>query len=987
VTPEQFRQVGDLYHRALELSAAERGAFLDEACGGDGSLRDEVVSLLDAHERAGSFMSVPAIGLAARRAPAEPTRRLTAGSHLGPYEILSLIGSGGMGEVYRARDTRLDRTVAIKILTAFVDDDSAHRRRFEREARLVSSLSHPNVCVLYDVGEQDGVPFLIMEYLEGETLADRLRRGPLPLEEAMPYALQIADALDHAHRQGVVHRDLKPSNIILAQSGAKLLDFGVARPAPRAVIADHRPESDRTALTAAGTIVGTLQYMAPEQLHGEDTDARTDIFGFGAVLYEMVSGQPAFRGKSQASVIAAILEDRSVSLSSVQPDAPPMLDQLVARCLARNPDDRWPTAADLREALRGIGGDNLPGNVPSPKTAIVDRRRSGWIAAAVVLAIAGTLTAIWGLSARTGTTDTLAADYRFEVTPPDGTVFTGSPASFTLSPDGRSVAFITPGAEGTTLWVQPLNGNPRALTSGSVTQPSWSADSRSLAFASGTELTTIDVATGIRHVRTNIAANQSAAWNSDGTIVFKRRVEAAREERGPGSGGNLYSVGAAGPPTPVTTLDKTRGETGHDWPQFLPDGRRFLYMARSNTPEHDSVAYVGSLDSSEPIRLFNTDSHVTYASPGYLIYIRGNTLLAQAFDADRQRVVGAPVPIDEQVERGVDSRRGAFSASRSGAVLVYRQIPETQLKWFDRRGAPLGTLGRPGHYNSPSLSPDGRRVAVARLDQRTGTPDVWLIEPATGNEVRLTDDPSADDAPLWSHDGTSVLFKRGRSVPSTPQRGGSRSFYRKRLSGTEPEQLVLGGLTVMATPYGWARDGTVLVYADGVFGSPSASSMESFDLWASPVHRESNPVPVVTDPRNQLDAALSRDGRWLAYSSSESDEFRVYVREFATGEHRRVVSTGFGREPAWRADGRELYYLAADGHLMAVPIATSPALDVGTPTPLFNTELTGSIWPSYERNRYAVSADGDRFLVNKPARGQSPTVLTVVVNWTAKLRQ
>jgi serine/threonine protein kinase len=903
-----------------------------------------------------------------------------SGARIGPYEIQALLGAGGIGEVYRARDTRLGRTVAIKVLSAQIDSHPKGRLRFEQEARAISSLSHPHICALFDVGEEpltssasgdeDVMRFLVMEYLEGETLAARLLRGSLPVEEALRYAIDIADALDHAHRHGIVHRDLKPSNIMLTRAGTKLLDFGLAQPRTAAVIAEQAGEAGpptRT-LTAEGTIVGTLSYMAPEQLHGADTDLRTDIFAFGAVLYEMLTGRRAFEGQSQASVIAAILERNPAAPSTIQPIATPLLESIVMRCLAKDPDERWQTANDLRQALRWIaeGVPQVTGDSAVRVLHTAHRARRAWIAATVFGVIAALLTAVLIFTSSRESPDVHAI--RFVVSPPENAGFTQSSAFMAVAPDGHALALVASSPEGKiSLWIRSLDSlAARELVIDGV-QPFWSPDSRFLGFHAGGKLKKIDVGGGVPQTLAD-AQPQIGAWSRDGVILFKAN-----------RGGGLSRISTAGgTSTPATTPDAALGETAHNWPQFLPDGRHFLYLANSKQPEHDSVVYAASLDSSDRVRLFRSDSHVTYAPPGFLIYILGNILVAQPFDSSALRVTGDPIPIANQVERNPEpgSRRGAFSVSQTG-VLAYRPIGDTELVWFDRSGRRLEKVGQSARYSNPALSPDNKQVAVAGLDPETGAQDIWLVDLMRGVTSRFTFDPASDDMPLWSADGRRILFKS--------HRGATWAFYQKTSNGTGPDEMVLNGFaTPNTTPLFWSPDGRFLVYSAGAHPDPGRRN----ELWLLPWLGDRKPLPYLRTPFNEAQGQVSPDGRWMAYVSNKSGSNEVYVRPFPSGEGEQQISIKGGSEPTWRGDGKELFYLDANQDLMAVTIKTGSSPDAGRPTRLFGTTMSsGFINTAYTRNQYTVTADGQRFLINQRVAAGPGLPITVVLNWPAALKR
>jgi eukaryotic-like serine/threonine-protein kinase len=854
------------------------------------------------------------------------------GDRVGPYEILSFVSLGGMGEVYRASDTRLDRTVAIKFLSPSALD-LARRERFKHEARAVSSLNHPNICSLYDVGEQDDSPFFVMEYVEGETLARRLVGGALPIEQVLRCAIEIAEALDHAHSHGIIHRDLKPANVMLTGGGVKLLDFGVAK--SQRVIDD-------------GTVVGTLQYMAPEQLDGRETDARTDVFSVGAVIYEMTTGQPAFTASSRTALKAAILDHEPPSCSSVRVEVPAALDTIVKRCLEKRPEDRWQSVGDLKHALAEIKNGR--------------RTNRRWVAAAAILA---SLTAITFAITASRNTPTTSPSFRFVVSPPGNASFNQSSAFMAISPDGHSLAFVASTSDGNdTLWVRALDSlTARQLpgTSGS-SRPFWSADSRSVTFGvfgAPETLKKVDVTGGLPETITGSRA-MPGAWNDDGVMLLATS---------PQDGGVLQKLSPqGGPALPVTSLDLARGETSHIWPQFLPDGRRFIFLARSEQAEHDGVTYVGSLDSPDRVRLVSADSHATYAPQGYLLLMQANTLVAQAFDAKTLQLSGDPISIAEQVERTPGTFRGAFSISRTG-VLAYRPIEETQLAWYDRTGRELQSIGTPGPYSNPALSPDEERIAVGRLDFKTGTSDIWVIDLARGGIAsQLTFDVTAETTPLWWPDGRRIIFRSPTGL------------YERTASGIGNEApMLLRKVPPVGYALDWWNDGQALIYH-------SRSRKTGLDVWMLPTAGDRTPIPLLQTEFQEGYARLSRDGRWMVYVSNKSGTHEVYVRAFPSGDGERQISTKGGFEPAWSADGKELFYLAPDRTLMSVAVNGTSTLETGLPSRLFETRMSVAFNPSYTRNQYMVSADGQRFLINQPPVSAPSPPITVVVNWPAALK-
>jgi Tol biopolymer transport system component len=888
---------------------------------------------------------------------------LAAGARLGPYEIAERVGIGGMGEVYRATDTRLGRVVALKVLPAGVSGDPVRRQRFEREAHAIASLNHPHICTLYDIGVADGVSFLVMEYLEGETLAQRLRRGPLPVADALRDAIEIAEALDHAHRDGITHRDLKPANVMLTRSGAKLMDFGLAKALARAETSSHF--TDTESLTEEGSLLGTVHYMAPEQLETGETDSRTDIFAFGTVLYEMVSGRRPFDGGSKASVIAAILEREPTPIDARgQTDAisrnavPPSLAHVIARCLAKSPDERWQTAGDLMRELRWVagGGTQLP---LSTQTRALGSRRVRLAMGA--LGVAAGVVALVLAMARWRPALEATPPLQFAVPPPEGAAFNPAAAFMALSPDGRHLAFSAANrSAGMALWLRSLDSVAvRQLTTEEGAQPFWSADSRFIAFYSGGQYKKIDITNGRVQLLID-AQGQSGAWNSDDVIVMKLRDRPVLS-RFPAAGGS---------PTPATTLDAARGETAHAWPQFLPDGRHFLYVALSNQPEHDKTIYVGSLESPADRRvLLTADTHAVYSPPGYLLFLRGSTLFAQPFDADGLRLAGEPVPIAEGIDRGPGAR-GAFSVSRDGK-LAYRGIGDTRLMWVDRSGGVPQTIGPPGYYANPALSPDGQRAAVARLDRATGSFDIWLIDIARGVPSRFTFDSSSEDMPLWSPDGSRIVF---RAIGHFGQR-----FFEQASTGTGPQERLLDAVSQFASPLGWSRQGNALLYA-------AADGQTLSDLWELPRSGNRAPVALLQSTFWEIQGQPSPDGRWLAYVSNESGNYEVYVRSLSGGG-KWTISSGGGLEPRWRHDGGELFYLASDRSLMSVVMrSTASTLEVGPPVRLLETRMSTVPNSSYTRNQYDVAPDGQHFLISQPS-GEASASITVVVNWPAALKK
>jgi serine/threonine protein kinase len=881
---------------------------------------------------------------------------LATGTKLGPYEVLSPLGSGGMGEVYRARDTRLDRAVAVKILPERLSSNPERRQRFDREARAISSLSHPHICSLYDVGQQDGIDYLVMEYIEGESLADRLKKGALPLNQALMYAIQVADALDKAHRAGIVHRDLKPANIMLTRSGAKLLDFGLAKLLgnhPEADLARSNLPTEPIGITGEGTIVGTFQYMAPEQLEAGQVDARTDIFAFGAVLYEMITGRRAFTGKSRVSLIGAILKDDPSAISTIQPMTPPALERVVKTCLEKDPDERWQNAHDLMRELKWVAEPGSEAATRGPVGGGRNRERLAWIAATATLLLA-LIAALPFVIAHLREPPVDTRVIRLSIPAP--TLSTVGGQSFAISPDGRRLAFVAADSSGKPrLWVRQLDSlNPQPLpgTDG-ASSPFWSPDSRFIGFFGDGKLKKIDVSGGSPQTLCDAPHNRGGTWNRDGVIVFAPRTRSA-----------LYRVTAAGgEAAPLTTLEQA-SEYSHRWPQFLPDGRHYLYLSR----QEKSGIYLGSLDSKETRRIVDTDFNAAYAPQGYLLFVREAALMAQPFDAGKLELTGEPSRVAEQVRLTTDLN-SHFTASENG-VLVFQsggQIADSQLAWHDRAGKQLNTVGPPGNYVNICLSPDEDRVAFVRREKSID--NIWLIDIAGNTPTRFIFVPS-DSTPIWSPDGSRIVFSTIRNGPA--------DLYVKPASGSSNEEpLLKTGQAKLPTD--WSSDGKLLIYQE-------SNAKGKWDLWILPLQGDWTPRPFLQNDFNKINAKLSPDGKWMAYCSDESGQPEVYVQPFPGGGGKYQISIAGGGDPRWRRDGNELFYISADGKMMAVEVKAGSTFAAGATKPLFDTplrELTDSLQPF---DSYAVSRDGQRFLINDFTETSAPP-LTVVLNWTADLKR
>ena len=887
------------------------------------------------------------------------------GTRLGPYEIVAPLGAGGMGEVYRARDTRLDRTVAVKVLNRTLAADSDARLRFEQEARAIAALNDPHICTIHDVGRQDEFDYLVLEYLEGETLAERLRRTPgigLPIADALAIAIQIADALDRAHRAGITHRDLKPGNVMLLGGAGgssaptiKLLDFGLAARTAAARTPAISPldatmaaplTMTRPPAVVASAGFGTLQYMAPEQLDGDAGDHRADIFAFGCVLYEMLAGRKAFEAEGASAAIAAIMTADPPPVAALH-SAHPLLDHVLRRCLEKDRERRWQTIRDVAAELRWIV--EHPIAAPAAAAAAMTRpsgpaRAALWFAIALVaVAAAAGLFAIRG---RGGPAPSAAA-LRFEIS----TAPTDDPST-ALSPDGTQLAFVANQNRVPVLWVRPLDAlESRALpgTDG-ASFPFWSPDGRAIAFFAGDKLKRIDVAGGTPIVITDVPNARGGSWNADGVILFVPGVTAPIK-RVPARGGPVESV---------TQVNASSGPA-HRLPQFLPDGQRFLFSSALGTDETNGV-YLGRLDKTEPVRLLAAETGGRFAAPDRLLTIRQGALQAYRFDAAAGVVRGEPSLIAQGFSGA--AANPVFATSDNG-VLAYRvgTAQRRQLVWVDRHGTVLRTIGEPesDYISSPELSGDEQSVVV--FLQRTGDNDIWTIELARNLARRVTDGPPADAHPLWDPDGQHVVF--------SSRRFGGGGPARQALSGGKAEPLFAGAENGL--PLSWTRDRQYLLLRRD-------SGKNGSDIVAVATTGERREVPVAQSQYDETEGQFSPDGRWVALVSNESGRSEVFVQSFPEGRSRAQVSTAGGTQVRWSADGKEIFYVAPDGKLMAVSIGLSGAVpDVKLPAPLFQTHLATGINVLGFKPQYAVARDG-RFLINTAIESASAPIV-VSVNW------
>lgn len=899
---------------------------------------------------------------------------------LGSYRIESPLGAGGMGEVYRATDTRLGREVAVKILPEHLASFAEARERFEREARVISSLSHPGICTLFDIGTQDGSAYLVMELLEGETLAARLLRGPLKLDETLRLGAQVADALDKAHRKGIIHRDLKPANLMLTKSGVKVLDFGVAKlredPSGSGMLtgtgilptrAPTRTTPLSSPLTTEGAIVGTMQYMAPEQLEGKLVDHRADIFSLGAVLYEMMTAKRVFEGASQASVIAAILEREPRPVSQIVPACPAALDRTIARCLAKDPDERWQSALDIKSDLEWIGQQSgitatqrAVSEASAGKTASSQARpmSAAMMAAAVVVVGAATFAMGWFLHRPVAPPARLM---RASLVMPRGSSLDTDNSSIALSPDGTVLAYA--GRQGGTrgmLFVRPLDSLTAQALAGTegASYPTWSPDGRQLAFFADRKLKKVPANGGTVQSICEAEDGRGATWGIANVIVFAPRP----------MGGLSVVSASGGSPEPITTA-ASEGVT-HRNPHFLPDGRRLLFFSGNTTA--DRAGGIHSLDLStkkvEPV--LTVDSEGIYIEPGYLAFVREGNLMAQRIDPATLRTTGEAVPIAEGVQFNTFRRTGTYAFSGTGLMLFQSGAiqADSRLTWYDIEGKPSGTVGEPAiFWQGMDISPDGRR-AVATVRHADGGSDLWMYDLVRGLGTRFTLGESNGLLPYWSPDGRQVAFTDG----------GGR-LYIKAADGSTPPRTIYSAPSGSLNPTSWSRDGSKIFYYN-------QAAKTGTDLYYLPLPGATGstaapePVPFLASSANESDASLSPDGRWIVHTSDESGRVEVYVRNFPGPGGKWQVSTQGASGPCgWLGDGKEIVYIDLEGKVFAVPVTPNgAALEVGAPRPLFGGQVLQIVTGAF-------APDGKRVLGATTLSGDVGPVLTLVTNWASAL--
>ena len=874
---------------------------------------------------------------------------ITPGTRLGPYEITALLGAGGMGEVFRATDTRLGRDVAVKVLPQHLSSNPEVRARFEREAKTISSLNHPHICTLFDVGREADTDYLVMELVEGETLAQRLEKGALPAAEVLRLGGQIADALDRAHRAGVIHRDLKPGNVMITRSGAKLMDFGLARAsgmsgsgASSGLTMASLTQSPTIAqpLTAEGAIVGTFQYMAPEQLEGKEADVRSDLWALGCVLYETATGKRAFEGKSQASLISSIMGSQPTPISQLAPLAPPGLERLVQACLAKDPAERLQSAHDIRMQLAWLAEGGSQAGVPAPVAAKRrSRERLAWMLAAAGLMVAAGL-AWWTLRSRGPGPEAIQSI----IDAPSESPITSRSADVSLSPDGRMIAFVTQ----TGLWVRPLGSEAAQLLQGTekAWNPFWSPDSRSIAYYNGAGmLMKIPASGGTPTLIVNVSSGRGGSWGRDGTIVF-----------GASSDGPLFRVPAGGAaPVPATTLDSTRHESGHRFPCFLPDGDHFLFVALPGGPAGWDI-FVGSLRSPTVKRLLTSQSAAVYAEPGYLLFERGGRVMAQRFDSRRLELQGEATAIAEAPEPSDVDASPVASASRNGRLAILRSEPaDTRLEMVDLAGVTKTKYDLPpGPWQVSSISPDQRRAAVFN------GPDLWIVDLERSVPMKFATSSSNTPSTVWSPDGSQIAF--------ISKYAGRDEIHIAGMDGrVEPVPTSNDEFKYLIE---WSSDGRYITF-NGVNGKTA------YDIWILPMTGDRRAVPYLRGPAAERGGRISPDGRWLAYFSNETGQEEVYVQSFPEPGHKVRVSPGGGQHTRWINGGRSLRYQNGDA-VVIVPVTGSDELKLGTPVEVISKlpGVTGSSGVA-NTNLRLVSI----------ATNQRPRDIRLIVDWTALLRR
>ncbi len=967
MTPEQYQRIGILFDDALERAPAERADWLRQACGADAALYAAVEDLLAHHHEAEEFLAQPAMHLAATMLKQPPAAELV-GQQIGHYQIHSLLGAGGMGQVYRARDTRLDRAVAIKVLPASFASDPDRLRRFELEAKATGALNHPNILTIHDTGAHQGTPYMVTELLEGTELRALLNDGPLPLRQALDYARQIAQGLAAAHEKGITHRDLKPANLFVTTEGrVKILDFGLAKLNPIKLVGSAEAETMmQTPQTEPGVVMGTVGYMSPEQVRGQAADHRSDIFSFGIILYEMLTGRRAFQGDTFAEVMAAIVKEDPLDISTANPLIPAPLERVTRHCLEKRPEQRFQTASDLGFAIEAVAvfSDSQPQlalrAAPESETEKTRFKRERLIWLAVSLLLAAALISSW-LWLRKPSADSRVTRLSIPLPKDTGTLSSQAP-DLALSPDGGRLVFSASTGKTRQLWLRELDSfttQPLAGTDG-ADSPFWSPDGRYVAFFADNKLKKFDTRSNVIEIICPAGAGRGGDWNQNGIILFCA-----------GDGAALARVSAAGgKPEAVTELNAALGETNHDYPSFLPDGEHYLFHLFG---KDNHGIYVGSLNSKDHkllIQLSADSANATRAvwsasdsRAGFILYaLNRNTLLARAFDPDRLELKGEPFRIAENVIVSLTGNaRFTTAANGTLAYLQNRDMDIAQLTWCDRSGKRLGEAGTAEPWTNFALSPDDAAVALIR-NEPNRLNSLWQLNLAQGTTTRfVTDTDSANFFPVWSPDGEQLAFASARNS--------ALNLYLKRTGGTAPEERLLE-TRFQTYPLSWSPDGKFLIYA---MGDPQTRT----DIWALPLTGERKPQPLLQTKSDERAAKVSPDGNWLAYVSDETGVAEVYVTTFPQPGRAWRISKSGGNNPAWRADGKELFFLSGK-QLMAASVNNGGTeFQASAPRPLF--EIEGA--------NYSPSKDGQRFLTSVVTERAPTPPINVALNWTAEVKK
>jgi serine/threonine protein kinase len=927
---DRWRQVDRIFYDLIEQKPEQRASLLDRLCADDPSLKKEVEELIQAYERSGSFLDSPA--------PVSNSGSLV-GRTLGSFEVQALIGSGGMGEVYRARDSKLKRDVAIKVLPPHLARDAERIARFQREAEVLASLNHPHIGVIYDLMQVADSRFLVLELVEGDTLVDQITDGPIPIDAALPIAKQIAEALEAAHERGIIHRDLKPSNIKITPDGVvKVLDFGLAKVcASKSTTLPETPV--KVTASAQGMFFGTAAYMSPEQVKGLEADRTSDVWAFGCVLYEMLTGHAVFKGKTAGEVFEAVVK-LEPDCHELPQETPESIRRLLRRCFQKDRKLRFHDMSDVRIEI-----EDAQSRASSDVVTPVTGHRSERLTWATLLTVVALIAVVYIVRANRPAPD--SPEMRVEITTPPG-----DPNSFAISPDGGNIVFQADFQ----LWLRPLNSNSSRPLPGTnmAGLPFWSPNGRSIGFFAAGKLKRIDIDVGSVRTLASAEFGLGGAWNSKGTILFA-----------PLGGSGLFRVSDTGDGEPVPVTHLMNGQSSHRFPQFLADGDHFIYYATGD-PGLRGV-YLGKLDGSEGRRLLDADAAAVFTSGQLLFPLRGK-LYGQNLDARRLAPVGTPFLVDENGPKvsGPASLLGGLSSSAQGLIAYRTGSPDvTQFSWFDRSGREIEKVGNPDSNNvvGPSFSPDGGYVALRRTID--GNDDIWLLELRRGLPSRFTFDPREDSFSTWSPDSKRLVFNSNRTG------AGEYFLYEKRFDGAPGSEELL--LAVSAIPTSWSRDGRFLLYQH-------FDSKTNYDIWALPLDQNGKPngkeFPVVRTDANEQGGHFSPDGKWFAYTSNESGRPEVYVQSFPVPTQKSRISSDGGYNPVWRPDGKELFYLW--DHLMAASIRTSAngLLEPGAPSALFPTPRGLDL--GFE---YVVSEDGKRFLMNTTIQSASTSPIALILNW------